>query len=151
MQNTKRRRRKQFERAGHDLLKDMDAALEFTGGSFLAASKLLSMTPKNFRNLVNYHDCLKSRWGKSRGWQGGSLPFHVEPFEPAAQPQELNAFTGLDKMKALLSGLLHHEKQQIHDFLSQELRAHTSAPANQPASTVAPGGELISDTWQVAV
>jgi hypothetical protein len=67
------------QRFAHDAeLADMDKALSLVGGSFLAASKLLDMSPQRFRNLVFTHKWLKAKWGKQPGFQG-RLPFRIEP------------------------------------------------------------------------
>ena len=61
--------RSRYRRVWPSELAEMDKALAIVGGSFLAAAKLLDMDPQRFRNLVNYHPQLKSKWGRSRGRQ----------------------------------------------------------------------------------
>src|SRR4051812_41997124 len=72
-------RRRRAEPTTESDLKDIDAALEFCQGSFLASATLLGYTPKELSNRVNCHDWLKAKWGKTRGFNGRVLPFRVQP------------------------------------------------------------------------
>jgi hypothetical protein len=68
--------------AGEDTLDRIDKALTLVGGSFIAAAKLVDMTPKRFRNMVNCSACLKTKWGhKKVGRPGTSLDFHIRPYD----------------------------------------------------------------------
>jgi len=69
-------------RFAHDAdVEAMDKALAFTDGSFVAAAKLLDMSPQRFRNIVFKRPCLKAKWGKRRGYPGRKfqLPFRITP------------------------------------------------------------------------
>lgn len=64
----------------------MEKALSLVGGSFVAAAKLLDMTPQRFRNLIHGHANLKAKWGKRRGRPAETLAFYVSPYTPP-QPE----------------------------------------------------------------
>jgi hypothetical protein len=85
----------------------MDQALALVNGSFVAASKLLSMSPQRFRNLIRTHPTLKAKWGKGRGFSG-RLPFRIEP--------HMDCVT-LDMVKDSLLCLNQTEREQIRDWI----------------------------------
>jgi hypothetical protein len=82
------RRPREFARP--ETLSKMDRALTLVSGSFVAAAKLLDMTPQRFRNIVNSNACLKTQWGHSkRGRPATTLNFYIEPYgdEPWPRPK----------------------------------------------------------------
>jgi len=61
----------------------MDKALKLVSGSFVAAAKLIDMTPQRFRNLVHGHAAL-AKWRHSkRGRPESIVSFHIEPYDPS--------------------------------------------------------------------
>ena len=67
----------------HDVnISDIDAALAFTRGNFVAAAKLMDLTPAQLKSIVQYRPALEKWRKKSRGRPADRLGFTST--EPAA-------------------------------------------------------------------
>jgi hypothetical protein len=65
-------------------ISELDAALEFTRGNFIAAAKLMDLTPYQLKSIVQYRPALH-RWKKiRRGRPAERLRFRIKPYEPAS-------------------------------------------------------------------
>jgi hypothetical protein len=107
-------------RYAHDAdLEAMDKALTFTHGSFVAAAKLLDMSPKRFRNIVRGHACLKAKWGKRRGNPGREyrLPFRIEPHHEDCVTPEV--------VKECITCLSAAQQADVRTWLEKEPTAQT--------------------------
>lgn len=120
-------RRRRSEPTTDSDLKEIDAALEFCQGSFLAAATLLGYTPKELSNRVSGHDWLKSKWGKSRGFNGKILPFRVQ----AVHSYGGRLARGTDVVKSVISNLSTFAKIELLDWLGKSI--HQPAPCSWEA------------------
>jgi hypothetical protein len=105
-----------YQQVSPQTLRDMNSALELVGGSFVAAAKLLDMTPTRFRNLVYYHKCLHEKWAKKRGRPSNSLKFRVIPCHGDAFPP---ARMGLDLAKLIVGRLSENEQRAFKQWLEE--------------------------------
>jgi hypothetical protein len=132
----------------------MDKALTLVGGSFVAAAKLIDLTPDRFRNLVNGNPALKSKWGRKKKGPGIKLDFRIQPYTGDHIPLTL--------AKEYVQELLPHERaellrwmQELEDRLVEEAVASTGcsrAAAIQRILTP-PGplaGQALRD-WRVSI
>ncbi|HEX7859128.1 MAG TPA: hypothetical protein VF773_02245 [Verrucomicrobiae bacterium] len=74
-------------------ISELDAALEFTSGNFIAAAKLMDLTPYQLKSIVQYRPALH-RWKKSRrGRPAERLGFRIKEYEPpvASSPAQILA------------------------------------------------------------
>lgn len=67
----------------HNLpIKKIDAALAFTRGNFVAAAKLLDLTPLQLKSIAQYRPLLHKWRKKTPGRPPERLGFTIEPFCP---------------------------------------------------------------------
>lgn len=97
-------------------LREMDKALRFVHGSFVAAAKLLDMEPQRFRNLVNYHPSL-ARWRQNRrGRPAQKVGFFIQPFSQT----DTAIPSGLELVKCAWKGLTDAERLQIKEWIGAQ-------------------------------
>lgn len=105
---------------------DIDQALVFVQGSFVAAAKLLDMEPRQFRNRINHCPWLKAKWGKSVGRPPIRYGFEIVPYEPAGliERRQLN---GIDRLiVAMIRRLDRRRVLSALMPLDQEARTQSS-------------------------
>jgi hypothetical protein len=93
----------------------VDKALALVNASFVAAAKLVDMTPQHFRNLVNSRATLKAKWWKKRGRPPVTPNFRIDPHN------EWRTITSFSLFKAIES-LPANQKHLFRDWLIKECR-----------------------------
>lgn len=102
-----------------DDLNEIDKALEFVRGHVGAAAKLLDFPPKRLSNLINYHLCLKSKWGGRERRRQKDLGFRLLP-HPADSSREI--WQQLDLDREIVSKLRLVSRTALMNWLDDQIR-----------------------------
>lgn len=99
----------------------IDKAMIVAEGNRAIASKLLDLEPATLKNLINYNECLKTRWGHSMRGRPKNSPrssFYMEPFDKDVHERGI-VTTGFDL--ETLKRLAVVSKSRLEIFIQQEI------------------------------
>lgn len=116
-------RRSPYESVSDHRLQQMDRALRIVNGHFVLASRLVGLSPVQFKNAVNAHGWLKARWGnKRRGRPRGRTTVRKVVFDFEEDIRK-DCHSWADQCMAIFERLSWDEQKRVFEFLKDRIVA----------------------------
>jgi hypothetical protein len=108
---------RKYQRVSNSQLEDLDKALQITGGSLVAAAKLIDCEPWRAKNLIHHHKALREKWGrKQRGRPANRVNLQITPFRDDLAEA---AWCGAEFAKGLIARLSPRDRQALAEWFSK--------------------------------
>jgi hypothetical protein len=134
--------RRTREYASEGTLARMEKALTLVGGSFIAAAKLLDMTPQRFRNIIHSNEVLAKWRHTRRGRPSRRLGFHINEYcyPPPLVPRDIEpsetatGFARSLRIRAWILGLPAVDKVELAEWIENSKQLDPDAWRVEPAA-----------------